>query len=122
MILMFLGVCFCSQNQQQRRQSPLLPHPRRPQSPPPQKHQNWPRRRKKKRKTLHKGIMSITEIPKTLGPTGKTDRKSKCVIKFAVLPVRVTDMLLLIFLKFLVSTQRFYVLVEFSKSSVYFKS
>jgi hypothetical protein len=40
-----------------------------------------------------------SEFPKTIGPTGKTDRKSKCLIKFAVL-LDVTDMLLLTFLEF----------------------
>jgi hypothetical protein len=42
----------------------------------------------------------LPEFPKTIGPTGKTDRESKCPIKLAVLPVHVTDILLLTFLKF----------------------
>jgi hypothetical protein len=35
------------------------------------------------------------EFPKSISPTGKIDRKSKCPRKFVILSVHMTDMLLL---------------------------
>lgn len=40
------------------------------------------------------GYSATTEFPKTIGPTmptSKTDKKSKCPMKLAIVPVRVTD-------------------------------